>query len=202
MFDDIGMPGAANVTVDGASGQVTIADNNKGVTPIFFMEPVKNAAKTAEEGRPIFDLLERVMLRVAGDSFTQIVHPVDEAQKARFPEQYRRWKEQHQAMTVSGTPLRQWSALSPANVAEFEALGIFNVEGLAGLSDVNITRSQGLREWRAKAEAYLMTAKDTAVSVRFAEENMHLKSEIADLKRQMEELAAKVLDANKHHRKA
>lgn len=192
MYDDIGTPGGANVTIDGASGHMRLAAMNEGITPLFFIEAVQSPSKTAEAGRPICVNEERVRLFVAGDPYNQIVKPVDEAIKERFPEQYKRWKEKHIEMHIAGTPIRQWSLLNPAQVAEFEAIKIFSVEALSQIADNNLMRTTGLREWREKAKAWLETAKDSAAATRYVEANMALQAQVDEQKKQIDELVAKV----------
>ena len=192
MFDDIGSPGTANFSI-GLDGASRLAEMNKGVTPLFFIEPVKNEAKSKEAGRPIFDEVEIVRLLVAGDQYNQVTHPADsEYIQQRFPDEYRRWKEKKQERHVSGTPLRQWPLLSSGNVAEFEALNIFNVEGLANIPETSIGKVMGLREWRAKAQAWLATAKDGAEVARIAEENLGLKDQLKELGEQVKALSAQI----------
>lgn len=195
MFDDIGSPGGANFTV-GLDGSSNLAEMNKGVTPLFFVEPVKNDAKSKEAGRPIFDEVEIVRLLVAGDPYNQVTHPADsEYIQNRFPEEYRRWKEKKQERHISGTPLRQWPLLSPANVAEFEALNIFNVEGLSNIPETSIGKIMGMREWRAKAQAWLAAAKDSAVITQMASENDSMKDQIKDLAEKVTELTLQLQQA-------
>ena len=201
MFEELPAIGGANVTID-MDGQQRLAEMNKGVTPVFFMEPVQNPAKTAEAGRPIFDQEERVRLFVAGDQFNQVVHPVSQELRERFPEQYRAWKEKKTEMTITGTPLRQWPLLSAHHVAEFEALKIFTVEALSSLPESALSRMQDMREWRAKAEAWLGSAKDGAFAVKLAEENEKLKDNVAALQQQIKDLADRVSAAENAKRKA
>jgi hypothetical protein len=179
-FDDIGSPGAANFTV-GLDGGSRLAEMNKGVTPMFSILPVKNDSKSKDAGRPIFDEIEICTLFVAGDQYNRVTHPADsEYIQNRFPEEYRRWKEKHQDRHISGTPLREWPLIGPAHIAEFEALGIFNVEGLAGIPESSIGKF-GLREWRAKAAAWLASAKDGAVVTKLAAENDAMRGEVKEL---------------------
>lgn len=201
-FEDIGSPGSANVTID-ADGQTRLAAMNKGIVPLFFIEPVQNDEKTEREGRPIFDELERVRILVAGDQYNQITHPVDAGIKRRFPDEYRRWKETKEERHVAGTPIRAWPILTPAQVAEFEALNILNVEGLANMPDTNIGRMQGLREWRAKAKAWLDQAVGGAEAMKMATDNMSMKEDLAELRAQLADLTAQLALANKpksHHK--
>ncbi len=190
MYDEVGQISTHNLTL-GLDGSSHMASMNQGITPVFFLEPTLNPKKTAEEGRPIYEDMERVRLFVAGDSYNQVVHPVDHALRERFPEAYRAFKEKRE-MHIEGTPIRQWGLLTPSNIAEFEAIKIFSVEGLAQIPDSSLQRIMGLREWREKAKAWLATAKDSAAAVKYAAENVRLNDEIGELKRQMAELGAQV----------
>lgn len=188
-------PTSHNFTL-GLDGRSQTAKMNEGITPYFFLEPIKNPKRTAEEGRPIFEDQERVRIFVAGDLGTQVVHPVDTGIRERFPEAYRAFKEKRE-MHIEGTPIRQWALLTPANIAEFEAIKIFSVEALAQVADSSLQRVMGLREWREKAKTWLAVNKDSAAAVKYAEENVRLNDEIGELKRQMAELGAQVTAMNR-----
>lgn len=187
MFDN---PNDANVTVGLGNEGMRLAKMNEGITPFFFEEPVKNETKTSEAGYPVYDSLPRVRLFVAGDPYNQVTHPLDDAQKERFPIEYKAWVEKKTAMHISGTPLRQWPLLGPAEIASFEEMKIFSVQALAQIPDSSLQRAYGLREWRDKAKAWLDSAGDHNAAVRYAEENRALRDDIAALKDQMAELVA------------
>jgi hypothetical protein len=196
MDDYFAIPTSHNAVFGQPVSGAQEAAMNSGITPVFFLEPVTNPRKSAEAGRPICDDEERVRLFVAGDPYNQVVHPVNQAMRERFPDAYRAFKEKRE-MHIEGTPIRQWALLTPANIAEFEAIKIFSVEGLAQIPDSSLQRVMGLREWREKAKAWLATAKDSAAAVKYAEENVRLNDEIGDLKRQMAELGAQVAAMNR-----
>lgn len=190
MSDEFGFISTPNVTF-GLDGSTHTAAMNYGITPVFFLDPVINPKKSAEAGRPIADNVEKVRLFIAGDPYMQPVHPVDQSQIDRFPEAYRAFKEKKE-MHIEGTPIRQWGLVTPKEIAEFEALKIFSVEGLAQIPESSLQKVMGLREWREKARAYLAVSKDSAAAVKYAEENVRLNDEIAELKRQMAELGGQV----------
>lgn len=191
-LDVLGDAGDPLVTI-GQGGREQWVEMNKGITPIFFMEPVENPAASAKAGRPIFDEIETVRIFVAGDPHNQITAPVTDHYKERFAEAYARWKaDRDSANQISGTPLRQWPLMTPARIKEFEALAIFNVEGLASVADGLLSKHHGLREWRERAVAWLKNAEDSAFAVEMAEENQRLKDEIKDLRSEMSELGALV----------
>lgn len=189
-MEDLGGIGDPFATVGGGFNSINYAEMNKGVTPIFFIEPIKDGAASEKAGRPVFIEQERVRIIVAGDMYNQIVHPVDDAIKQRFAEQYARWQANKQVRVIDGTPIREWSPLTKAQVAEFEAMGIFSVENLRDMSDLNVSRLPEGREWREKARAWLEAATAGANDMRLAAENERMRSEIERLKQQMAELAA------------
>lgn len=170
------------------------AEMNKGVTPVFFMKLDENPAKSAIEGRPMFDEVLLCKILVAGDPENAHVAPVDSAIKERFPDQYRKWVDSKVERHISGTPLRQWPLMTPMKIAEFEALHIFNVEGLRDLAEANFVKAPDLRAWQAKAKAWLETAKDGAAAMQYAAENLELKGEMAELKKQLAELTSRIDD--------
>lgn len=192
MYDDLGSSGSANFTIN-LDGSSQTAEMNKGITPVFYREPVLNPSRTAKEGRPIYDDMEVVRIFVAGDPLNQIVKPADQSMRERFPVQWKAWQEKQESMTISGTPIRQWPLLTPANIAEFEGLKIFSVEALSEVSDGNVTKAVGLREWREKAKAWLASSKDSNAAVEYAAENMRLRSEMDEMKTRLNELSDQVV---------
>jgi hypothetical protein len=165
------------VTIE--NGQQRYAPQNDGITPIFFHSTVQNFAKTETEGRPIFDEFEFCRILIAGDPHNAHVEPVTDAVKRRFAAQYHEWKlGNEQRQQVTGTPLRQWPLMTPAKIAEFEALHIYNVEGLAQLAEVHLQRGFDLREWRERARAWLESAKDGSAAARYAAENEKLRGDL------------------------
>jgi hypothetical protein len=202
MFEELGGAPSTHNFIIGMDGMSQTAEANKGITPVFYREPILNPSRTAKEGRPIYDDMEVVRIFVAGDPLNQIVKPVDASMKERFPVQYDAWIKKQEGMTISGTPIRQWPLLTPANIAEFEGLKIFSVEALSEVSDGNVTKSVGLREWREKAKAWLETNKDSSAAARYASENMRLSDEVAELKQQMKDLSDQVMSMSMKKAKA
>jgi hypothetical protein len=167
---------------DSVADLSTDSKSSNGVTPEFLMTLRPNKKKSQEEGRPMFDEVETVILHVAGDPWNHVSKPVDEEVKNRFRLQYANWKANREAaMTISGTPLSEWPILNKAQVAELNALFIYNVEGLSNLPDISLSKSHSLRELRQKAIDWLATAKDGAVVAHLNEENELLKSQLAQM---------------------
>jgi uncharacterized protein YukE len=189
-MDDFGGTPSPFADINGMG--VDYKEQNKGITPIFFMEPVKDEAASEREGIARFTELERVRIVVAGDQFNIAVHPVDAGIRERFSDQYERWKKNREVQTIDGTPIEQWAILSRAQIMELKAMGIHSIENASALSDANLQRIPDGRAMRAKAQAYLEAAKDGAAAMRFAAENERLKDDVAELRKTIEELSAKV----------
>lgn len=169
------------------------AQNNL-IVPHFTTLPIKNEGKSAEAGRPIFDDVEIVEVRVSGDNLTKRVFPAHEVcQKIqnregdwqyityaqRWPEQYRKFKE-GRTQTVSGTPLDELPFLSAAKRSELKALSIYTAEALAALDGPQLkTLGQGGRDLKNQAQAYLDNASGSAKVVQMASEIAELKAALA-----------------------
>jgi hypothetical protein len=120
------------------------------------------------------------------------VRPVDDEIKARFESQYHRWQDSKRERHIDGTPLREWPPLSRSQIAELESLNIFSVEALAGVADANLSKIYDGRAWRAKAEAWLKTSKDSAETTKLAAENVRLRADIDELRKTVSELSARI----------
>jgi hypothetical protein len=189
-MDDLGSLGTSFATIDNSG--INYAEMNKGVTPIFFTIPVQDFAETEKEGRPRFREMEHVRIVVAGDMLNVGTYPVTDVERERFSEAYRKWKEGSKERHIEGTPLSQCGLLTPIQCKEFEAINIFSVEQLAGVSDTNIQRLPDGRIWREKAIAWLATAKDSAAATRYAAENERLRDDMAEMQKQMDDMAAQI----------
>lgn len=147
---------------------------------MFFTDAVQSELKTKEQGHPVFDDTEMIEIRVPGDSTTIIRVPVTNEYRSRFPDEYNAYKA-NAAMPETGTPLEQWAALSPSQIAQFKAQNIRTVEQLAEVADSN-ANFMGANELRTKAKAYLKTAQDAAIVEKQEAALEELRAEIAALK--------------------
>lgn len=165
---------------------------DEGVVAIFENHPLQMGAESEAAGRPIFRDVEHVRILIPGDNRTEVFRIATEHDKERFEAQYTAFKKGLSGDDqISGTPLSQWTALTPAEVKGFDAIGIKTVEHLAAMSDhVKQRVGMGSEEYQAKAKAYLAAAADNAAVTQMAGENERLKADIADLRRQVAELAA------------
>jgi hypothetical protein len=171
--------------------------NDPLVIPVFKTLTQKNEAKTKAEGRPIFDDMEVVEVRFAGDRNKISVFPAlsicgevqDEdgntrkiTYAERWPAQYQRFKAKAQQI-AEGTPVDELPFLTQAKRAELKALSIYTAEALAALDGQPLKNlGQGGRELKNQAQAYLDNAKGSANVTRMAAELEELRRTVAELR--------------------
>lgn len=168
------------------------ASRNKdaGVFPRFHKVLQQNMLKTNNEGRPMFDEVDYVEIRIAGDKNNVVNRKVTADDKDRWPVQYAAFAA-GEAETVTGTPIEEWPQISRTMAATCKAMNIMNVEALAGLSDDGIQRlGMGARDLVEKAKAYLLFAKDQALPQRQAAEILKQQEVMISMQGQINELVA------------
>jgi hypothetical protein len=175
-----------------------MAENQKpSLVPTFKIHSQLNPRKTKEQGRPIYDDMEIVEIRTAGDRNSVKVFPAHEVSHLeeledggsgdpvtyamRFQAQYDRFKAGH-TQAQSGTPLEEAPFLTQSKRLELKAVHVHTVEALA-LLDGGPLKALGIggRELKNQAQAYLDNAKGSADVTRMAQENEALKRQLADL---------------------
>jgi hypothetical protein len=170
------------------------AEDNR-IVPIFKTHTMKNEAKSAQAGRPIFDELEVVEVRFAGNRFSAPVFPAHaiwshirtpdgttepQTYAQRWPDQYKRFKAK-ETQIQAGTPVEELPFLTAAKRSELKALSIYTAETLAALDGQELkTLGQGGRELKNQAQAYLDNASGSAVVTRLAAEVEALKQQLAE----------------------
>lgn len=164
----------------------------------FYVEPKLNKRKTAEASRPIYDDVEMIEIRVAGDPKNVLVAPAHSASSMRDPATnarltyaevhygpYEAFKKKQESMGT-GTPLNILPFMTPSRVRELEALNIFTAEALAGLDGTALQRiGMGGRDLKNKAQAWLDAAAEKASGDAMAEHNKMLMDRIAQLEAMM-----------------
>lgn len=156
----------------------------------FFKKAVLSELKTKEEGRPIYDDLDHILIVVPGDDKIRIETIVTPEHAERFMVEFKQFKENGE-VAETGTPLEQWAALSPAQVAEFKHFQVRTVEQLAGMADSTAQKFPGINNLRERAKHYLKTAADSAIVERQDAELAKRDAEIAELRKMIEGLANK-----------
>jgi hypothetical protein len=167
------------------------------VIPKFFIHTTENKAKSKAAGRPIFDDMECVEVRFAGNRQTVSVFPAHticgEAQDEdgdsrpityaeRWPDQYKRFKAKSQQI-AAGTPVDELPFLTQAKRSELKALSIYTAEALAALDGQELKNiGQGGRELKNQAQAYLDAAAGTADITGMASKIEALEQLVAELR--------------------
>lgn len=179
-----------------ANVQTVVHGNDEGLLVTFYKKAVQNNFKSEKEGRPIFDDADFVRIVTPGDASNIFDQKVREDHKQRFARQWEAYKS-GQEVSQSGTPLEAWVRMTPSKIMMYKFAGIATVEGVANAADSNAKYLP--MDWhddRLAARAYLQSAEDSSVVQRQAAELQQRDDEIANLKRQMEELATLVKGAD------
>lgn len=154
---------------------------DKKVFVKFYTKPVQNEAKSAAEGRPIFDEREYIEIRTPGQQNNVIQRPVCDMDRQRFRESYRQFKAGIEDQVV-GTPLEEVPFLTRSQVEELRYLRIRSLEHLSELNDQVCGQHAGLYALKQKAQKFLQAANGAAP--------------ITDLQRQIDEMKALVESQN------
>jgi hypothetical protein len=183
---------------------MAIEKNDPLVIPVFKIHSTKNDAKSREAGRPIFEDMEVVEVRFAGDKNKISVFPAlsicgeaqDEDGNTRKITYAERWSKQYErfkaksAQIAEGTPVDELPFLTQAKRSELKALSIYTAEALAALDGQPLKNlGVGGRDLKNQAQAYLDRAAGTADVTKMV-------AEIADLKQQLAELRTEKVSAS------
>lgn len=155
----------------------------------FFKHPVLMGKKSELAGHPVYEDVDFVSIVIPGDANNVIEREATQSDKERFYKQWEKYS-RNQEQTVDGWRLDAWPALTPARVAELQAMNFQTVEQLADAPDNLITKVMGGLELKERAKAAVALAKDSSAAEAYALENKRLSDEVEDLKKQVAELAS------------
>lgn len=173
-------------------------DKSPLVVPFFYTATVENPQKSKEAGRPIFDEVEMVEVRLAGERNYNPHFPAHEmhvrengeeiTHAMRWPDEYARFKNEGRQV-ASGTPLEELTFLSAARRSELKALKIYTAEALALLDgpQLKVLAGEGYK-LKEQAQAYLDKARFSSGVTAVAEENAVLKAKLDEMSRQIQAL--------------
>lgn len=164
----------------------------------FFVEPVHNVRKSAEEGRPIYDDVEMCRIRIAGDPKSVLVAPAHTGSAVRDPQTNERLTyaqlhfgpyeafKRNEAYIGSGTPLSELPFLTASKRKELQGMSVQTAEALASLDGANLNRlGPGARELKTQAEAFISKATGSVEINKLANENADLKARLEALEKMM-----------------
>lgn len=174
---------------------------NKLAFADFYNGTVKNETKSLEMGRPIFDDVEMIRIRWAGNTKNEFHAPANDrsdrpvTDPGTTDKYWPKWKDhpdfraayeafkQGQAIASNGTPLEEWSFLTAARRAELKAINIMTVDQIANLGPDGMKRL-GMEgpKLQEQAKLYLERAAGSAVDARYAAEREAMQRQIDELK--------------------
>ena len=175
--------------------------------PRFYMGLIQNELKSKEAGRPIFDDIEMLEIKWAGNTKSELHAPANDRcdRPLRNPENndryYVKWKDHPdfakayeafkagQGGAVHGTPLSELPFLTEGRRAELRAINIHSAEQLASLTGAQIGKyGFGMGDLCKQAQNYLERAKGTELDVKHEREKDEMRAEMAALRAQMDML--------------
>lgn len=120
----------------------------------FFTHAVLLPAQSRDAGRPMYVDRDYVRISVVG-SKDVFEAPANEQHKERFPVEWDAYQRK-QARPLSGTPITEWPAISPAQVRNLQSYNVMTVEDMANASDAALQKiGMGARELQQRARAFL-----------------------------------------------
>lgn len=182
------MPATAEIDFDMNFQDDQQSDADKKLLVVFFTEPVQNASRTLDEGRPIFDDVDMIRIMYPGqrDTTVGIAHA---GYQQRFPRQWAQYKAR-QTQTISGTPLSAVTWLTRGQVAELNHVNIHSVEQLAGMPDSVAAKFMNHHQLKQQAQAFLDAAAGSAPLLKMQAELGRRDEQIAELQAQMATMLA------------
>lgn len=169
-----------------------------GAIPRFYVEAMRNNARSEAEGRPCFDDVEMVEILIPGDRLATWVGRVNQGHRERWPDRYRAFKEQTEA-PPEGTPIDQLPGITRSQVEEMRFQHVRTIEALAGLTDEQLSKVAPMagRPMREMAQRWVSAVEGNAPTERLAAENRKLKDIIEDLERRMQDMQASLTEMEK-----
>lgn len=156
-------------------------EHDKSLLVRFFLKSRQDKEATEKEGRPIFKEVEHVDIKIAGNRGGGACRPATEADKNRFPEHYRAFKDRTTNPVDMGTPLSEWLPCTRSQADELAFFNVKTVEQLATMADSQVSQFRGLYTLKAKAQKWLeLAAKEKPLS--------DLQKQIDELKTENEKL--------------
>jgi hypothetical protein len=161
-----------------------------GLMVRFWMDALKNEAKSSETGTVVYDEVPWIEIKVPGerDTVAGPVHLMQPDPRQRFPQAWAKFQSNHATEGLTGTLLRETPFVTRGDVEALAYHGIKTVEQLSSVSDGNIGNIPGGMTLRTKARAFLKAATEQAPVQKMAEELAKRDEQIKALQEQVKEL--------------
>lgn len=171
------------------SGITILANAEKREVPSiwaeFFTKPTEDPTRSKLAGHAVFVDVEWVKWSRKGQNLAVNENTIRRIQKDDpmvwevLRPHYEAWQKNQEA-PIDGVPLKNWPAISPAQIKTLNGLGIRSVQDLRNMSDGDCDRAgmPGIKNWRARAHAWLEAANDIG---KVAEELTQLRARLEKL---------------------
>lgn len=155
-----------------------------------------NPRKSKSAGYPIFEEVPWIRIIVPGEKNNSVPErPSTDQDNKRFPRSYETLMTlaKNSAAPIDGMPIEHWPRATRSMAMTLKAVNIPTVEALAAVQDSHIDRiGPNGRQLRSEAQAFLAVSKDSAAAQRIQAESDAKDATMADMQRQIRELAAKL----------
>ncbi len=194
-------PASQAWVANGMQGMAQFGDDNKKFV-IFYDQTVQNKARSAEMGRPEYDVVCYVRIQDPGDNLQIAVRPARPDDAQRWPQHFRMYQE-GRGTEQPGTPIDLLFPANPELVAMLRHLKITTVQSLAALEGTALQGvGMGAEEFKVKARKYLEMSKEGEAFTKMEGELRKRDDEIAALRQQNTEITdrldrlVKAMEAN------
>lgn len=171
------------------SGQ---SEADKSLLVKFFVKPRQDRAASARQNRPIFKDVEYIDIKIPGNRNAGACRPATDADKRRFPDHYRAFKDRISQDVNEGTPLLEWPLMSRSMAQELAFFHVKTVEQLATMSDTQAARFMGISALREKARVWLENAEKEKPLFDMDKKIKEQQQEIEELKSSLNEMIQRV----------
>lgn len=157
-----------------------------GCKALFYTRPILDKKATELEGRPIYNAVPFVEIRIPGDPRSVVDERVNDEHKRRWPAAWEAY-ERKQSGPVDGTPIEEFPLLTTTQVATLKHCGVHSVEQLANVSDANLSNvgPDGMK-LRERAKQHLQGPKETERDLRERIQKLELQN--SDLQAKLHQL--------------
>lgn len=150
-----------------------------GLLVRFFKTMERISFRSATTGKPEFDEVELISIRVPG-SRDEHISLVTTEYRDRFKDEYSAWKA-NEGAPITGTPLAEWPAATTSFVDEMKLIGIRTVEDLVNMSDGHAMAHTGLMTMKARAAGWLQEQNTSSALQKAEDERNALLERISQL---------------------
>ena len=174
--------GITSMAMDGGNNSRYAADDQLLVK--FYHHPTLNQAKSDDAGRPVYEEIVFIEIRIPGDKDSVVIRKATDMDIDRFPEHYRKFKARDTEDHIEGTLLDEWPGITRSQCEDLKFFNIRTVEQLASLNDSSAQNVMGAQILKSRAVAYLEDADANAAKQALAaqkQENEELRGLIAEL---------------------